>query len=130
MLTPPEAPGEGMTRLSAQAEVAGLVLEVVRGRQGRQGQRVLVPWEVLLPMAQSEIPLLPVPSWEGSPLYARPTPLSKSAGERASLQARPLKKTDLRNGPIGIIGQRPGRDTAMPALRPVLGLPATGRLGR
>jgi hypothetical protein len=105
VLTPPEAPAEGMTRFHARAELPGLMLEIVRARQGGQGQQSVIPWELLRP-GLDEV-MRQAPDWE-----QRMTPML----------AREKSKTEDRNGPIGIIGQRPGRDASWPQLRPILGL--------
>lgn len=110
VLTPSESPGEGMTRFQAHAESQGLGLEVVRGRQGGQGRRALVPWEQLHPGHPGAS--LPVPEWGPFPSLGAPLPPP----------ARPRRSYDERNGPPGIMGQRPGRDASMPSLRPVLGV--------
>jgi hypothetical protein len=105
LLTPQEAPAEGLTRFHASAERSGLHLEVVRSRQGGLGQQVKIPWELLRPGEDGRT--LPVPVW---------------GTERLGVW-RPREKPGAdRNGPTGIIGQRPGRDASWPTLRPVLGL--------
>ena len=104
VLTPPEAPGEGMTRFHALSLLAGLQLEVVRGRQGGQGQRALIPWELLHPGLDPS--LLPTPAWERG---------------FVSLSAEADRPIGDRDGPMGIIGQRPGRDASWHRLHSILG---------
>ena len=50
LLTPPDAPGDGMVRLATRAMgLSGLEVEVLRSRQGGAGAHALVPWEALYP---------------------------------------------------------------------------------
>lgn len=50
LLTPPDAPGEGMVRLACRAEGAkGLSVEVLRSRGGGLGNKAQVAWEELSP---------------------------------------------------------------------------------
>ncbi|HZA14941.1 MAG TPA: recombinase RecA [Myxococcaceae bacterium] len=50
LLTPPDAPGDGLMRLRARAVgVEGLSVEVVRSRRGAIGAQALVAWDALYP---------------------------------------------------------------------------------
>src|SRR5262249_51461394 len=107
LLTPADAPADGTLRLRASAEgTAGLRLEVVRSRQGSMDRSVVVPWEALSPGSPSDadrgrVPL-DAPHFPGPP----------------SLPLRRVKEADLRNGIIGVHGQRPGRDLPLPPFAP------------
>lgn len=111
LLTPAEAPADGTLRLRVCAEgPAGLRLEVVRSRQGAMARAVEVPWEELTPGAPSDAnrgqAALDAPLCPGQP----------------SLPLRRVKPSDLRNGVIGVYGQRPGRDLPLPPFAPALGV--------
>ena len=103
LLTSPEAPADGMTRLRTEAQDGkDWSVEVVRSRQGGSGTRAVLAWSELYPELGLE---------DGGRLLdvveagADTTPdfLRESAGA-------------LRNG-CGILGQRPGRDAPLPSLR-------------
>lgn len=103
LLTSPEAPADGMTRLRTEAQDGkDWSVEVVRSRQGGAGTRAVLAWSELYPELGLE---------DGGRLLdvveagADTTPdfLRESAGA-------------LRNG-CGILGQRPGRDAPLPSLR-------------
>lgn len=50
LLTPPDAPGDGLMRLRTCATgVEGLQIQVLRSRRGAIGAQALVPWEALYP---------------------------------------------------------------------------------
>ena len=111
LLTPAEAPADGTLRLQVAAEgSAGFRLEVVRSRQGAMARSVEVPWEQLTAGSPSD-------AGRGrTPIDAPPNP------GPASLPMRRVKACDLRNGVIGVYGQRPGRDLPLPPFAPVLGV--------
>lgn len=111
LLTPAEAPADGTLRLHVMASGArGLRLEVVRSRQGGTARVVDVPWELLTPGAPSDL-------GAGSRgLDAPPVPTEPS------LPFRRVRASDLRNGLIGIQGQRPGRDLPLPSFAQALGV--------
>lgn len=111
VLTPLEAPADGTLRLRISAEgPVGLRLEVVRSRQGSMARTVEIPWEQLTPGAPSDADRgqapLDAPLFPGQP----------------SLPLRRVKAGDLRNGVIGVYGQRPGRDLPLPSFAPALGV--------
>jgi hypothetical protein len=102
-LTPPDAPAEGMTRVRTEPQGKdGLWVELVHSRQGGMGRRALVPWEALYPGlaaaqgASSRGPL--------DPATIDPVPATR-------VPTLTLIPTGGREGPHGIHGQRPGRDT-------------------
>ena len=110
LLTPEEAPSDGSLRLRMTAGQRGVHVEVVRSRQGMVARSADVPWEALGPWG--------APSQE---LAGLPLPPACSAGVDRPFQRS--RTSDVRNGLCGIQGQRPGRDVALPALGPGLGLP-------
>ncbi|QSQ25810.1 recombinase RecA [Pyxidicoccus parkwayensis] len=110
LLTSPDAPADGMTRLRTEAQDGkGWSVEVVRSRQGGTGTRAELPWSVLYPELGLEDGGRMLDVAEGG-VDATPDFLR----EQSSV---------LRNG-CGILGQRPGRDAPMPSLRE--GLDAAG----
>lgn len=109
LLTPEEAPGDGSLRLHTTPGASGVHVEVVRSRQGMTARSADVPWEALGPWG---------PAYDAS---GRLAPAPAPAPLPPSFQ-RP-RTSDVRNGLCGIQGQRPGRDLALPALGPGLGLP-------
>lgn len=121
MLTPPDAPGDGMVRLRTQAEgVEGLRVEVLRSRRGGVGAQTLVPWEALYPhrapVYRYELPsapaVLPPPEGEApAEHFERP----KAWWERN-------ESTRHRVMPCSVHGNRPGRDTKLLPLGPSLGV--------
>lgn len=114
LLTTPEAPGEGMVRLRTKAEgPEGLSVEVLRNRGGGAGEHTLIPWESLYPR---EAPLY---HYE-RPEHLAPLTEPPSQGQQGPAFKR-VKSSDIRNGVIGICGQRPGRDVRMPPLGRSLG---------
>lgn len=111
LLTPTEAPADGTLRLRVMASGArGLRLEVVRSRQGSTSRWVDVSWELLTPGAPSDVGA----GTRG--LDAPPVPTEPS------LPFRRVRTSDLRNGLIGIQGQRPGRDLPLPSFAQALGV--------
>jgi recombination protein RecA len=109
LLTPEEAPADGSFRLRMTASPRGVHMEVVRSRQGMAARSADIPWEALgpwsPPLREGLVPVLPLASAEQDRPFQRP------------------RTSDVRNGLCGIQGQRPGRDVALPALGPGLGLP-------
>jgi len=117
VLTPPDAPAEGMTRLRTEARgPEGLSVEVVRGRQLATGEQTLISWEALHP---GEAPRY---------RYQEATPELEPLDPDAPRFVR-LKSYWHRNGEgpkgapgngngghAGIRGQRPGRDATLPRL--------------
>jgi hypothetical protein len=93
--------------------VEGWSVELVRSRQGGMGTRVVRPWSELYPELGLDGGgrLLDVGGGEG--------------GEDATEDFHREQPSALRNG-VGILGQRPGRDAPMPAMRAGLGS-AAGR---
>lgn len=123
LLTMPEAPAEGMTRVRTSAEgLHGLRVEVLRSRQGAAGRSVSVPWDQLMPGVPA--------SWsghvdpgEGGHLIASPLPRISPPGPADFVRPRASAE---RNGDYapqhGMVGApRPGRDGALPKLEPLLG---------
>jgi recombination protein RecA len=115
LLTTPEAPGEGMVRLRTRAEgLEGVSVEVLRSRGGGAGEHTLIPWASLYPR---EAPLYH---------YEQPGHLADLAEPSSQAEEVPafkrVKASDIRNGVIGIHGQRPGRDVRMPPLGRSLGV--------
>lgn len=111
VLTPPDAPAEGMTRLHlASRGPEGLEVEVARGRQVATGERVLISWDELSPGQ--------APRYR----YRDTLPEPDAAPETTRMPPRfiRLKAYWKRNGdgplPVGIQGQRPGRDQTLPRL--------------
>jgi hypothetical protein len=114
LLTPPDAPGDGMVRLSTQAMgLSGLEVRVLRSRQGAEGAHALVPWAALYPSC--------APTYR----YQDPRALAKqSPGDAPGPSLAPFQrvKSNVERDGCGLYATRPGRDTAMPALGPSLGL--------
>jgi recombination protein RecA len=110
LLTPEETPGDGSLRLRMTAGSRGVHVEVVRSRQGMTARSADVPWETLGP---GSLPL----GHEG----LAPVPLPALSTKTDKPFQRP-RTSEVRNGLCGIQGQRPGRDMALPALGPGLGL--------
>jgi hypothetical protein len=111
LLTSPEAPADGVTRLRTEARDGGKgwSVEVVRSRQGGTGTRAELPWSVLYPELGLE---------DGGRLLD-----VAEAGADVTPDFLRDQAGALRNG-CGILGQRPGRDAPMPSLRE--GLDAAG----
>jgi len=110
LLTPPDAPGDGLLRFRVGALGAhGLEIEVLRSRQGGMGRRVELPWHALYPTLEAPLPRWKVPS------AAAPPPIGLPKFHR-------VRASDLRNGPCGLFASRPGRDATFPSLANSLGL--------
>jgi hypothetical protein len=85
-------------------------LEVVRSRQGSASRTIEVPWELLTPGGPSD-------AAAGSHgLDAPPVPMPPSTPFRR------VRACTLRDGLVGIQGQRPGRDLPLPPFAPSLGV--------
>lgn len=111
LLTPAEAPADGTLRLRVAATgPRGLLVEVVRSRQGGALRAVEVPWDLLTPGGPSDV-------GQGTRGLDAPLPPAEP-----SLPFRRARASDLRNGLIGIQGQRPGRDLPLPPFAPALGV--------
>jgi recombination protein RecA len=110
LLTPEEAPSDGSLRLRMTAGPRSVHVEVVRSRQGMVARSADVPWEALGPWG--------APSQELAGL-----PLQPSCSAVTDTPFQRPRTSEVRNGLCGIQGQRPGRDVALPALGPGLGLP-------
>jgi recombination protein RecA len=113
MLTPPEAPGDGMIRLEVSASgVQGVRVEVQRSRQGRTGAQALISWASLYPL---EPPRFRCREHPGSP--------GCSEGD-SRFSESPVRRTKLSwpRDVGGIARSRPGRDAALPELCSSLGL--------
>jgi hypothetical protein len=111
LLTPAEAPADGTLRLRVSANGArGLSLEVVRSRQGGASRSVDVPWEMLTPGGPSDV---------GAGLRGLDAPPIPGA---PSMPFRRVRACTLRDGLIGIQGQRPGRDLPLPSFAQALGV--------
>jgi hypothetical protein len=106
LLTPSDAPGDGMTRLQLSAEGrGGTRVEVLRSRQGGVGTQIFIQWPALSP-PESDFHL----------------PLKGGrSGEPGVPPVRREKASWLRDG-HGIARSRPGRDVALPELGSSLGL--------
>jgi recombination protein RecA len=109
LLTQEETPGDGSLRLKLTAGPRSVRLEVVRSRQGMTARSADVPYEALGAWAP-----------QGGGLVPAPQPAYVAADADKPFQ-RP-RTSEVRNGLCGIQGQRPGRDVALPALGPGLGL--------
>jgi recombination protein RecA len=111
LITPAEAPGDGAFRLRVSAEgPQGIRVEVVRSRQGAVSQGVQVSWELLTPGGPSDVHRGP------GALDAQPLPTAPS------MPFRRVRACDLRNGIVGVHGQRPGRDLPLPSFAQALGV--------
>ncbi|MBX5482800.1 MAG: recombinase RecA [Myxococcaceae bacterium] len=116
LLTPKNAPGDGLMRLATEAEgVTGLKVELVRSRRGAIGRRALIRWDALYPgrgpVYRYEAPgtkIWPPPAADAPDLsFERP----KSWRERnESVRHRVM--------PCSVLGagDRPGRDRPLPSL--------------
>jgi len=111
LLTPTEAPADGTLRLRLLATgPRGMRLEVVRSRQGGTSRAVEVPWQMLTPGGPSDVGAGP------RGLDAPPLPVDPA------LPFRRARACTVRDGPIGIQGQRPGRDLPLPSFAQALGV--------
>ncbi len=122
LLTPPEAPADGMVRVRTHAEgAAGLSVEVVRGRGGTDGTRAQIPWDALYPQRA------PVFRYaEAPPPQALPVP-GRLVAVPAVPALAPVREESTRHRvmPCSVhgSGMRPGRDAPLPSLRGTLGVP-------
>jgi recombination protein RecA len=111
LLTQEETPGDGSLRLKMTAGPHSVRLEVVRSRQGMTARSADVPYEAL---GLGGPALLPAGG-----LVPAPQPAFAAEGDQPFHRPR---TAEVRNGLCGIQGQRPGRDVALPALGPALGV--------
>jgi hypothetical protein len=114
LLTPVEAPGDGLVRVRTRAEgVEGLQLELVRHRRAASGAQAQVPWSALYPGRA------PIYRYDLPP--APPSLPAASEVERVVDFKRHKKSWDhgccQAHG-----GGRPGRDRPVPPLGPSLGV--------
>lgn len=112
LLTPPDAPGDGMVRLSTKAlGVSGLEVEVVRSRRGHLGERAVISWQALYP--------------EGGPTVRYEersdgkADLSPTGAHQDIPRVRRIRTSQLRDSP-GLRGTRPGRDIKLPPMGSLL----------
>lgn len=111
LLTPLDAPGDGMTRLFSSSALEGLRVEVMRSRQGAIGSWVLIPWSALRPRQALVFRCL------------ERRELTEARGDReAPSQSVQRTKMSWQRDGHGIARSRPGRDVALPELRSSLGL--------
>jgi hypothetical protein len=114
LLTPSDAPGEGMSRLQISTHgLGGIRVEVLRSRQGAAGAQILIPWSAL-----SRESVLPTQSQSGEDPFA-----VCNQSEARVPSVRREKTSWLRDG-HGIARSRPGRDVALPLLGSSLGCEA------
>ncbi|MGA9524461.1 MAG: recombinase RecA [Myxococcaceae bacterium] len=112
LLTPPEAPGDGMVRLRTRAEgVHGLRVEVVRHRRAATGAHALVPWSALYP-GQAPVHRYDLPA---------PAPLPATAEPGLVVDFKRHKKS-WDHGCCSVHLGRPGRDSPLPSLGAPLGV--------
>jgi hypothetical protein len=113
MLTPPEAPGDGMVRFEVSSPSAeGVRVEVQRSRRGKIGSHALISWASLYPQTPPRF-------------RDRQRPDSRGSAEGDSVPAqRPFHRAKLSwpRDAGGIARSRPGRDVALPELGSSLGL--------
>lgn len=120
MLTPPEAPGDGMMRLHTQAlGVQGLGIEVLRSRRGGVGEKATIAWSELYP-GRAPTYRYEAPGERMQPASADPLPTI--AFERPKSWWQRNESTRHRVMPCSVQGNRPGRDRPMPPLGPSLGV--------
>lgn len=113
LLTPPDAPGDGMLRLQTKAlGPSGLEVEIVRSRRGNLGDKAVIPWEALYPEAA------PVIRYE-TPAQYQPPAVDEGEDE-AVPRIRRIRTNQLRDSP-GLRGTRPGRDLKLPPMATMLG---------
>jgi len=113
LLTPPEAPADGMIRLEISASgVQGVRVEVQRSRQGKTGAQAVIPWPSFYP---GEPPQFRYGERSGS---------TAPAEGNSKIPPCPIHRVKVswpRDGG-GIARSRPGRDVALPQLGSSLGL--------
>ncbi len=118
LLTPPDAPGDGMVRLSLRAEGEhGFEVELVRSRQGGRGGAA-IDWAALFPEQAPTYRFVEPGDPEAPP---PPEPLPPTL-EREQRHFERVRSSTLRDnygypGISGLTAQRPGRDMAFPPLR-------------
>jgi hypothetical protein len=111
LLTPSGAPADGTLRLHVSAAGAhAMRLEVVLSRQGGASRAVEVPWELLTPGGPSDV------GTGNHGLDAPPVAMPPS------MPFRRVRACTVRDGLVGIHGQRPGRDLPLPPFAPALGV--------
>jgi len=113
VLSSPEAPAEGLTRLHLEARgPEGLAVEIVRGRHLATGEQTLIPWEALHPGQ--------APRYRYQEASPETVPLDPDAPRFVRLKSYWQRNGDGPKGapgkPPGLRGQRPGRDTSLPRL--------------
>lgn len=120
LLTPPDAPGDGMVRLKVEARgPEGLEVELVRSRQGGRGGTT-IGWEALFPREAPTYRYFEPGDPDAPPM---PEPLPPSL-EPEKQHFHRVRSSHLRDGSSGITGlsaQRPGRDCSFPPLGSALG---------
>ena len=111
LLTPSGAPADGTLRLHVSAAgPRAMHLEVVRSRQGGASRAVEVPWELLTPGGPSDV---------GAGSHGLDAP---PVAMPPSMPFRRVRACTVRDGLVGIHGQRPGRDLPLPPFAPALGV--------
>ncbi len=111
LLTPPEAPADGMVRLRTRAEgEEGLTVEIVRGRAGADGTRAVLPWAALYP---GRAPLFPAAAPPQVAQPSRPRRPALAAVPRLGEVAAREESTRHRVFPCSVHGNRPGRDSPL-----------------
>lgn len=136
LLTPPDAPADGLIRLEVHAQgVEGLTLEVTRSRKGRLGERTKLSWNALYPQLPSHHRYRE-PGESAPRVRAVPAGSDKAPGARCEGLARVLampkfdvpereRKNAMSRDAYGIHGihgftkQRPGRDATRAVLTPL-----------
>lgn len=125
LLTPPDAPGDGLVRLRISAAgIDGLHVEVVRSRQGKLGERVQLPWAALYPNAAPQIRYLGPK--EQTERVRVPTVSAAYQPEPVEQHFHRIRSSAVRNGDCGsgirgLTAQRPGRDIRFPPMEHALG---------
>jgi hypothetical protein len=113
VLTPPEAPGDGMIRLEVSAfGVESVRVEIQRSRQGRAGAHAIIPWDSLYPREPPRFRYLQ---------RAGSTGFSEDDSKFSERRPHRMKLSWPRDCG-GIARSRPGRDVALPELGSSLGL--------
>ncbi|HLL56081.1 MAG TPA: recombinase RecA [Myxococcaceae bacterium] len=122
VLTPPDAPAEGMTRLQTWAlGPRGLEVEVVRGRHGATGEKTVVAWEELYPGQ--------APRYRYRDELPAPDQAPSEMPERF-VRLKSYWKREGHGTGLGIAGGRPGRDTRLPRMDGTGGRTGGGSGGR
>lgn len=123
MLTPKNAPGDGMMRLSTEAQgIAGLRVEVLRSRRGATGQGALIPWADLYP-GRGPIYRYEAPA-SGVALQGGDEPLPEVSFERPKTWWERNESVRHRVMPCSTqgAGNRPGREGPLPRMGAELGV--------